>query len=146
MRTSILLRPSILFFTVSVIIFVTAMVAIAANPSSGKEKCTPDHSTCTGGDKNPGTGTGGAGGRTTTDESTFTASGGGGQGKGFEVTGDPEHGGGHHSLTTDSEGNFTGALSGGGADPDEGAYGGRCIYDGSSNDPVDCTKNLPLDQ
>jgi hypothetical protein len=140
--SAVLFYPSVLFFAVSVVVFVT-MVALTADPSSGKVTCEPEEvdpttefsQTCTGG---AGTGSGGQGGRIVTEQdddgATFTFSGGEGEGTN-EVT-EPHNFGGHASFTFDSEGDVvTGTYSG--AAPNRGTKGGgRCTFEGLTQECV----------
>ena len=150
MRASILLRPSMWFFTVAVGVFVAVMlsVALSADPSSAKINDCADEEEgverCKrGGEGGPG---GGGGGNSSLSidpdgqEGVFKHSGGRGVGPGG-VTYEQGGEGGHASLTLDDEGNVSGSASGGGgliySDPEkDGGFrgGGRCTYDYNVSD------------
>ena len=123
MRAGILLfRPSVLFFALALVVFLT-MIALNAGESSAKLNCDPSFTLCSGGGALTNS-TGGAG-RHSTDDSF---SGGGGTGNNQEGT---FEGFGGHRHTTGGEDTISGGGKIIGADH---GFGGRCVG-------TDCTPN-----
>jgi hypothetical protein len=144
--SAVLFYPGFWFFAVSVVVFVT-MVALTADPTSGKVNCEPEvvdpetGQTCTGGAKDPDRG--GRGGRTVQEVDSeegvlnFTFSGGQGEGNfSRDERTEPHNFGGHVTLTENTEGEVTGTSSGS-SGPRGTKGGGRCTF--SFGDPTfDC--------
>ena len=144
--SAVLFDPAVLFFAVSVVVFI-AMVALTAKPSSGKVNCEPEDPfpaesfTCTGGGKDT-FGRGGGGGRFVQEADfeegvlNLTFSGGQGEGNfsGDERT-EPHNFGGHLTYTVNSEGEITGTSSGA-SGPRGTQGGGRCTFGGTLEEPT----------
>jgi hypothetical protein len=77
MRAGILFRPSVLFFALGLVVFVT-VAALSAGESSAEINCAPDGINCSGGAGGPGGGGGGHESCTGETRDTCTFSGGGG--------------------------------------------------------------------
>ena len=150
MRASILLRPSMWFFTVAVGVFVAVMVSVARYPDQSSAKpndCADENEgvlDCTKGGEGERGGGGGGNSSLSIDpdgqEGVFKISGGRGVGSGEETYQQGGEGG-HGSLTLDDEGNISGSVSGGGGliysdSEKDGGFrgGGRCTYDYNVSD------------
>jgi hypothetical protein len=144
--SAVLFDPAVLFFAVSVVVFI-AMVALTAKPSSGKVNCEPqdpstaESFTCTGGGKDT-FGRGGGGGRVVQELNpeqgilNFTFSGGQGEGNfsGDERT-EPHNFGAHVTFTVNTAGEITGTYSGA-SGPRGTQGGGHCTFGGTLEEPT----------